>query len=245
MGKMIDLGESNKLSAYLAEPEIAPKGAIIVIHEVWGLNDHTKSVADRLASEGYIALAPSLIDFDELKDVDTDQLQKDLFNPETRNEVQPKLREIMAPMHAPDFAVNTMASLQEHFDYLNGLDGLSGKVAVMGFCFGGSYSYSLAISEPNLKIALAFYGHCDQSIDDLKKIKCPVRAYIGDQDERLITALPDLTKRMEAAEVDFQSIIYKDAGHAFFNDSNPYAYNEAAAKDSWVQVKMELAKVFS
>jgi carboxymethylenebutenolidase len=244
MGKMIEVEVNGNVNAYLVEPDGQPKGAVIVIHEVWGLDDHTKSVADRLAAEGYTALAPSLIDFEEMKGVDLGQLQKDLFNPEKRNATQPKLREIMAPIHSPDFATITMKNLKVLFDYLNDRHGLGGKVAVMGFCFGGSYSYNLAVTEPKLKLALAFYGHCDHSVDELKKIQCPVRAYIGDQDKRLITGLPELKEKMIEAEVNFKIIVYPGVGHAFLNDSNPYAYNEEAAKDSWEQAKSELSKVF-
>lgn len=213
------------------------KGAMIVIHEVWGLTDHIKSVADRFAEEGYYVLAPDLLSETEIAKFDTTSLQSDLFNPEKRNEVQPKLRELMTPLHAPDFADKTNQKLLDIFDYAYLREGVDQKVGVVGYCFGGTYSYNLSILEPRLKAAIPFYGHCDHSVDDLKKIKCPILAFYGQNDEGLITNLDDLKSRMSEAGVDYTAQVYQGCGHAFFNDSNPYAYNEVAASDAWHKAK--------
>lgn len=232
MAETVYVSEANNFESYLSRPDGEAKAAVIVIHEVWGLNDHTKDIADRLAGEGYVALAPDLlslwVDTDALK-----ALQVDMFDSEKRNEVQPKMRELMAPMQSPEFAVKTVDSLKSCFDYLKAIPATRQKVFVMGYCFGGSYSFSLAIEEPELKGAVAYYGHADQDVDRLRRIKCPVQAFYGENDERLMAALPALKERMEEAGVDFKAKVYPDCGHAFFNDTNEHAYNEAAARDSW------------
>ncbi len=237
MGEMIQVGDRHKVEAYLVRPEGAVRGAVIVIHEVWGLTEHIKSVADRVAELGYIALAPALLTPVEIEGYTTDELQKALFDPERRNQIQPQMRKLMAPMQDPQFGVQTTAKLQDCFDYLYELPEVHQKVAVMGFCFGGSYSFALAVAEARLAVAIPFYGHADQGVDELKRIACPVRAFYGERDERLISQLPDLKRRFSEAEVNFVETVYPDCGHAFFNDSNPYAYNAKAADDAWEQAQ--------
>jgi carboxymethylenebutenolidase len=244
MPQMIEVQADEVIEAYLAKPEGDIKGAIIVIHEVWGLNDHTKSIADRFAEAGYIALAPELLKVLDLDSEEAAQLQKDLFNsPETRNKVQPRLRELMAPMQEPNFGVKTAERIKACFNYLYDLPESNKNVSIIGFCFGGSYSYALAVAEPRLKLALPFYGHSDQDTKELEAVSCPIRAFYGQNDERLIEQLPELKERMREANVDFIDKVYPDCGHAFFNDSNPYAYNKEAAEDAWHRVKEELDKV--
>jgi carboxymethylenebutenolidase len=245
MGQMINISSGQDVEAYLATPNGEIKGAIIVIHEVWGLADHIKDVADRYAGEGYIAIAPELLDDLDFGSNDVAQLQKDLFNPEKRNATQPILRELMAPINVPEFGQKTTNRLKDCFDYLYNLPQVNKKVAVTGFCFGGTYSYCLAINEPRLKIAMPFYGHADQPTSELASINCPVRAFYGVNDQNLIDKLPDLQERMKQAGVDYESKVYDNAGHAFFNDTNPYAYNEVAAVDSWNIVLEELDKAFN
>lgn len=246
MNKEINL-ESNgsKFNNFLVKPGGSIKGGLIVIHEVWGLNEHTKNVAKRFADEGYVVLAPDLLSDVGLSPDVTGKLQLDLFDPQKRNEVQPKLRELMAPMQSPEFAVNTIKKLKVCFDFLYKMSEVDKKVAVLGFCFGGSYSFSLAINEPRLLASIPYYGHCDAEVEELKKITCPVLAFYGEKDERLINALPELEENMKLANVDFAHVVYKDCGHAFFNDTNHFAYNREAAEDSFSRSIDLLDKVMS
>lgn len=218
--------------AYLARPEGECRGGVIIVHEVWGLADHIKDVADRFAREGYLAVAPDFLSgtIDAAAIVG---LQEDLFNPAKRNAVQPILREKMAPLHNPSFAEDTLAKLADVFSYIYDKPDVEQRVACAGFCFGGTYSFGLAVREPRLKLALPFYGHADYSVEELAKIKCPVRAFYGEKDENLMKSLPELAQKMRQASVDFESKVYPDCGHAFFNDTNKFAYNKAAATDAW------------
>lgn len=225
--------EGRDFPAYLAEPTGDVRGGIVVIHEIWALNAHTKSIADRFAAEGYVALAPDLLSETDIAK-HAAVLQLDLFNPEKRNEAQPKLRELMSPMQEPEFGEKTLKRVQRCFDYLYDRPETQHHVAVTGFCFGGSYSFALAAVEPRLKAAIPFYGHANlEDIDELKKIACPILAFYGKNDAGLMENLPLVKAEMKEAGVNFTAQIYPNCGHAFFNDTNPYAYNEAAAKDSW------------
>jgi carboxymethylenebutenolidase len=233
MGEMIDIGSGKlQVTAYVAQPATAIKGGLIVIHEVWALTDHIKDIADRFSKEGYLVLAPNLLSDMGLSEQLIGELQGELFDPQTRAQAQPKIRELMAPMQAPGFAQDTLVKLRQCFDYLYGQEVTQRNVAVMGFCFGGSYSFSLAVHEPRLKAAVPFYGHADFSVAELSKIACPVMAFYGEKDDRLMQALPKLKADMKAANVDFTAHVYPECGHAFFNDTNKFTYNESAAKDA-------------
>lgn len=220
------------LTAYLARPKNTVKGGVIVVHEVWGLNDHTKNIADRLANEGYAALAPDLLG-DILNIEAARKLQVDLFDPEKRNEVQPKLRALMTPMQDPSFGELTLIRLRECFNHLYAMEEVNERVAIMGYCFGGTYSYALAVNEPRLKLAIPYYGHCHYAIEELKSIACPIRSFYGENDEGLISTLPELKQKMLEANVNYEATVYPNCGHAFFNDTNKFAYNKEAATNSW------------
>lgn len=223
------------IPTYISSPKDQPKGGIIVIHEVWGLNDHTKDIADRFAREGYLAIAPDLLADTGIDKEVMGKLQVDLFDPSKRNEVQPILRELMSPIQTPEFGKETTQKLVKLFNYLYNRPEVNKLVGVIGYCFGGTYSYNLAIAEPKLSFAIPYYGHCDSDIQELTKIQAPIQAFFGEKDEALIQKLPDLENRMSQAKVDFSYQVYSDCGHAFFNDTNKFAFNKEAAEDSWIK----------
>lgn len=233
MGSIVSLTYDGKeFPAYLAQPAGNIKGGIIVIHEVWALNDHTKNIADRYAREGYVALAPNLLTMTDIAKY-ADQLSLDLFNPEKRSEAQPKLRALMVPMQTEEFDTTTLAKLDTCFDYLYDMPDIQQNVAITGFCFGGGYTYKMAIREPRLRAAVPFYGRAPLDSETLRKITCPVLAFYGENDQGLMKDLPELEEKMHEADVDFEAVVYPGCGHAFFNDTNPFAYNEHAARDAW------------
>jgi carboxymethylenebutenolidase len=231
---MVELtSQGGAFPVYVARPSGEVKGALMVIHEVWGLVDHMKHIADRYAAEGYIALAPQLLGDMGITEKLAGDLQEELFDPERRTQAQPKIRALMAPMQAPNFGAMTLQRVEDCFAYLATQPGVNERIGITGFCFGGTYSFSLAVHQPKLKVALPFYGHADFSVEELKKITCPILAFYGEKDERLMTQLPELKKQMAEAGVDFTAQVYPDCGHAFFNDTNPFAYNALAATDAW------------
>lgn len=206
---------------------------LILIEEIWGVNDHIKNMADRFAKEGFSVLAPELLPEGVLEIVAPPELQIDLFDPEKRNEVQPKLRAAMAPIMAPEFGAQAVSKLKECVSYLLHDEGINGSVSVLGFCFGGTYSYALAAADSRVKCAVPFYGHAPQPYEKMQGIACPVFAFYGKKDEMLVAQLPEVTEKMKEYGKNFESVVYPDAGHAFMNDTNPRAYNAFAAKDAW------------
>jgi carboxymethylenebutenolidase len=240
----IDTAEGS-LELYGAMPENKAKGGLIVIHEVWGLLDHTKDVADRFAKAGYVVAAPDLMAGTPVEDLVGPELFKDFSDPKKRAHMQTEFRKIMAPLNAPEFSQKTVHRLRALYDWLQRQPETGGRVGVVGFCFGGTYSFELAAAEPGLVAAIPFYGHASGDPEELRSITCPVMAFYGEKDANLIEQLPKLKTNMKTAKVDFRDFVYPETGHAFFNDQNPLTYNEAAAKDAWKKTITFLDEQFS
>lgn len=243
---MIDFAAAGQaFQAYRAEPSGMSRGAVIVIHEIWGLNAHTRDIADRFALEGYLAVAPDLMGLAGLDAVLLAELGERRADPATMAEVQPLIRAATAPMNSPDMAARTRAGVAEVFEYLHSTPEGVDRTAVVGFCFGGTYSFALAVEEPRLAAAVPFYGHAGYSSAELAAITCPVLAFYGEDDARLVDALPALADHMQEAGVDFRSTVFPGAGHAFFNDSNPLTYRADPARIAWGQTLEFLAQELS
>ncbi|MBG6224566.1 carboxymethylenebutenolidase [Arthrobacter sp. CAN_A2] len=232
------------LSAYVARPDGPVRGGLVLIHEVWGLVSHTRDVADRFAREGYVVVAPDLLADQGITEETTAGLGEALFGPDeaARNEAQPKLRALLAPLQNPEFGVLTTERVRACFTFLHDDAEVAGRVGITGFCFGGTYSFSLAVHEPRLLACAPFYGHADFSGEELSRITAPVLAFYGDEDGGLIAGLPALETAMAEAGVDFTAVVYPGAGHAFFNDSNRFAYRAEAAEDAWTRTLDFLAR---
>ncbi len=235
MTETISLGTgSDSFDVYLARPAGAPKGAVIVIHEIWGLVGHIKDIADRFATEGYLAVAPDLLSHAGIHPELGDELLAIMLSDDetVRTEGQPRLREAFSAIQAPEFGAWVVARLIEVVDYLEQQPGIDGRIVVTGFCFGGTYSFALATADPRVRAAVPFYG-APPALDQVKNIAVPVHAFYGAEDERLMQSLPEVKQAMADAGVDFREKTYPNAGHAFFNDTNSRAYREDAARDSW------------
>ena len=243
MGTMIALAAAGQeFQAYRAEPPGPARGAVLVIHEIWGLNPHITGIADRFATEGYLAVAPDLMGLAGLDSVLLAELGKRRADPAAQAEVQPKLRAATAPLNSPEKAAQTRAGVAAAFDYLAATAEGAGRTAAVGFCFGGTYTFALAMEEPRLAAAVPFYGHAGQSTAELAGIVCPVLAFYGADDSGLMASLPGLVDRMQEADVDFRPTVFPGAGHAFFNDSNPVVYRGEAAAAAWGQTLEFLAE---
>ncbi len=242
MSQEITIDNTNPITAYLARPEGTIRGAIIVIHEIWGLNANIKSIADRFAAEGYLALAPQLLEELDFSSVDVLKLQEELFTKETGDQAREKLGSIIKPIQEPSFKAKTISRIKSCFDYLDNLSEVDHKIAITGFCFGGTYSFSLAVNEPKLRLALPFYGHLTHTPEEVAQIKCPVYAFYGQNDETLVFNVPEIAEMMKVADVKFDYKIYQNCGHAYFNDTNRKTFNKEAADDSWSIVLAQLAE---
>ena len=225
---------STQFSAYVAHPDGVPKGALVLIHEVWGLVEHITGIADRFAAEGYLVIAPDLmssIGIEAQVGLELHAIMKST-DATVRSEGQPRLRAAFAGMNAPEFGTWTLAALGECVDYLAQQPGIQDRIAVTGFCFGGSYSFALAAADRRIRAAVPFYGAPPETAT-VSHIVGPVLAFYGETDTDLIDSLPEVTAAMQASGIDFTAKVYENAGHAFFNDTNVVMYRADAAADSW------------
>ncbi len=227
-GKMVEYKSGDlTIPAYLSMPltrRVAP-GSVLVIHEVFGLNDHIKAIADRVSQAGYVALAPDFFvrapEPPPKDDSDIDALRK------------------AASSIPPEASVKDMQAGLEH---LRGVGGAAPRFASVGFCMGGGFSYRLAASgAKDLRGAVIFYGRMPPEL--VPQISVPLLGNFGAND----TGIPPATvKEIEEAlkkagkKVDFK--IYEGAGHGFYNDTRPTAYNAAAAADAWQRTLNFFAK---
>jgi carboxymethylenebutenolidase len=198
---------------YLAVPAAQRGPATIVMQEWWGLDEHIRSVCDRLAAEGFFALAP------------------DLFRGETASQPSEAEQKMMAM--SMDQAEQDMCGAAAYLSSQAGVEG-SG-VGSVGFCLGGGLSVWAAATCPQITAAVTYYYVMPHGKPDFTNISGPVLGHFGTADAFIP---PDDARKLEAelrdagAEVTFH--FYEGAGHAFFNDTNRLGtYDKDAAETSW------------
>lgn len=233
-GTAIDFDD---FTAYISRPEGVPVGGLVLIHEIWGLVDHIKDIADRFAGVGYLVIAPDILSRSGITPQVGAELERLRHSgtEEERTRIQPLLREKSAPARDPEYAAWAVGALRKVVDWLDAQPGVDGRIAATGFCFGGSYTFALAGADARVRVAAPFYGAAPETLDP-GAIRAVVRGFYGRNDPRIVDALPEVEQRLRAADVDFEATIYEDAGHAFFNDTNPIAYRADAAADAWRRV---------
>jgi carboxymethylenebutenolidase len=206
-------GETGKIRAYLAHPAAEKKyPAVLVIHEIFGLNPHILDVTRRIAKEGFLAMAP-------------DALSSVGGTPEND---QQKAVTLMRGLDQGKTVNDFVAAVK--FLKTNPLS--TGKVGCTGFCWGGGMTNQVAVNCPDLDAAVPYYG-MQPSAEDVAKIKAPIMAHYGAEDARIDEGIPAFEAALKKYNKEYQIFIYDGAGHAFNNDSNPDRYNEKAAKLAW------------
>lgn len=210
--------------AFIAHPEVSKKApAVLVIHENMGLMDWVRETADEIASEGYIAIAP------------------DLMGDKTYPS-QDDARKAVASLD-PNVVTDELNAAADYVEHLPSADG---KLAVVGFCWGGGQSFRYATNNPHIKADFVFYGP-PPSKEDLARIKAPVYGFYGGNDNR-ITSTVDTTKQdMEALHKTYEPQVYPDAGHAFMRKGDApdaQAGEKAAREKAWDRFVALLKKTF-
>ena len=203
--------EGGEMKAYSAKPKGAGKLAgVIVIHENRGLNPHTEDVARRVALEGFHAIAP-------------DALSPLGGTPANPDEARPLFQKL-------DRAANTK-NFVAAVAYLKTGPQATGKVACMGFCWGGAATNQVAVNAPDLTAAIPFYGS-QPAAEDVPKIKAALLIHYAETDPRVNAGWPAYETALKAAGVSYAAHVYPGTNHGFHNDTTP-RYDEAAAKLAW------------
>lgn len=205
-------GVEGDMKAVLAKPKGKKKlGCVVVIHENRGLNPHIIEVTKRVAAEGFLALG-------------IDALSPFGGTPADENQG----RELIGKLDAEKNLQNYLKGLE----YLRKHKDANGKTACVGFCWGGAMSNKLAVADPKLNAAVAYYGSQVKAAD-VPQIKASVMLHYGGLDERINAGIPAYEAALKENKIDYQLFVYEGVNHAFNNDSNPTRYNEAAAKLAW------------
>lgn len=214
MGETISLttSDGHALDAYKASPSGAVKGALVVVQEIFGINDQIRRTVDYFAEQGYETIAPALFDRVE-KGIELGYNETDFgIGRETRGKITDEW--ITADVGA---AVQEVAS--------------AGKVSVIGFCFGGYATYVAACTVDGVSAAMPFYGGgIAARVGDLKP-KCPVQFHFGDKDAAI--PLDDLQTIKDALQ-DSPLYVYDDSGHGFTCDDRD-SYNEGATQRAFAR----------
>ena len=186
------------VQAFVVYPEVKTKApAVILIHEIFGLSDWAKEMADELAAEGFIVVAPDLLTG---------------FGPKGGGSSEFASQDAtVKAVSGLDPAV-VLADLDAAAEYARHLPASNGKIAVAGFCWGGGKSFAFAAHRKDLSAAFVFYG---PGPADVTGVTAPVYGFYAGNDARIGATLPDTIAAMKAAGKKFDPVTYDGAGHGF------------------------------
>jgi carboxymethylenebutenolidase len=213
---------SRAVRCFIVYPEVKNAAtAVIAIHEIFGLTDWVRDTADQLAAAGYIAIAPDLLSGAGPKGGGSSEFS-------SQDDVRTAIFKLPPDQITGD--LNAVA------DYVKSLPSANGKVAVAGFCWGGTQSFCYACNRPDLKAAFVFYGTGPTNTLEIEKIKCPVYGFYGGNDNRVSSTIPASDKLMKAAGKTYEPVKYEGAGHGFMRaGEQPDAQeaNKKARDEAW------------
>ena len=199
-------------------PETSAKaGAVVVIHEIFGLTDWARAVADQLAEDGFIALAPDLLSGLGPNGGGTDSLG---------DQVTKTIRSL-----SPEAVATRLDVVRA---YALGLPAANGKVAGVGFCWGGSMSFAWAAAQPKLDAAVVYYGSAPSDPAAYARIAAPVAGFYGGDDERVNATIPAAEAEMKKLGKSFTATVYEGAGHGFLRQQALRdGANRRASEKAW------------
>ncbi len=211
MGQDIKLTASDnfQLGGYRADPATAPRAAVVVIQEIFGVNHHIRAVCDRLAGEGYVAIAPAIFD----------RVEPNFTSGYSPDEIA-EARKFVAN---PDWAA-MLRDIQAAIDAVSPI----GPVGIIGFCLGGSIAYAAATKLSGLSAAVGYYGGAVVRFAD-DKPQVPTQLHFGEKDAGI--PLTDV-ETIKARRPDVEVHIYPGAQHGFHCDERA-SYDKASADIAW------------
>ncbi|MCP4072047.1 MAG: dienelactone hydrolase family protein [Hyphomicrobiales bacterium] len=210
--------DGHELGAYRADPEGNPSGAIVVIQEIFGVNSHIRSICDRLAELGFVAIAPAIFD----------RTQRNFQSGYSPQEIQ-KARAFIEAVNWDAFLLDTDAARASVADV--------GKVGIVGFCLGGSVAFLAATRLEGFSVASGFYGGRIAAFAE-EKPQCPTQLHYGSEDQGIPMSNVETVR---AKRPDCDIYVYQGADHGFHCDARP-SYHEEAAGMAWARMLNIFAK---
>ena len=220
MGQQITLTAADgfQLGAYRANPVSAPKAALVVIQEIFGVNHHIRNVCDRFAAEGYVAVAPAIFD----------RIERNFQSGYSPDEIT-VARKFVANPDWPAMLRDVQAAIESVKD--------SGPVGIVGFCLGGSVAYAAATELNGLRAAIGYYGGAIVRFAD-DKPTVPTLLHFGEKDAGI--PLTDVDA-IRAKRPDVEIHVYPGAQHGFSCDERA-SYDKASADIAWQRTIKFFAK---
>ena len=209
-------GSKDSIAAWVVYPEVKKNApVVVVIHEIFGLTAWVRGVADQLAADGYIAIAPDLLSV-ERGGATTDSLAWDTARNLIRNVTPEKMNAMVAAVGRYGMALPAAAKMY----------------GVVGYCWGGTASFNHAVfNAPGMKAAVVYYGS-SPAATEIAKVKVPVLGLYGENDQRVNATIPMADSTMRAIKGTFVSKVYPGAGHGFLRAQDQTA-NRAASLEAW------------
>jgi len=205
-------GATGDVRAYSARPKGGAKlPGVIVAHENIGLVPHIQDVTRRVALEGFLAIGP-------------DALSPVGGTPKDSNDAKKLLKKLDSQSTVNDY-IAAVKYLQYHPES-------TGKVGIIGFCWGGGVANQVAVKTPDVTAAVPFYGR-QPTAKDVPKIKASLLLHYGGLDKRINKGIPAFEAALKQASIDYRMYIYEGAKHAFFNDDKADRYHKGAAQLAW------------
>jgi carboxymethylenebutenolidase len=252
-----DFGSGGRTcAAFRARPAATSERlpGVLLIQEIWGVDDHIQDLSGRVATAGYLALAPDLYSlggrppalqpsrvaavkaFLNSLPVGTwwDETARQEALAGLPADQRTGVAESLGALFAPRDRGALVALLRDAFAALRDDPACTGRVAAVGWCMGGGLSARLACAEPTLAGAAIFYGESAPA-ELVSQIACPLIGFYGGDDPRITDTVPAFAETMRAAGRDYEPHVYPGAPHAFFNDTRP-SYTVDAARDAWTRL---------
>jgi carboxymethylenebutenolidase len=215
------------VQAFVVYPETKSKASVVVlIHEIFGLTDWAKEMADELAAQGFIVVAPDLLSGHGPNGGGSDALPSQEDRVKAVSALDPN---------------DVLADLDSAADYAGKIPAANGQVAVAGFCWGGSKSFAFATHRKGLNAAFVFYG---TGPSDVSTVTAPVYGFYGGEDARVDATISATTEAMKAAGKFYEPVTYDGAGHGFMrageDPDNKNPANTTARTQAFVRLVKEL-----
>lgn len=207
------------IKSWVSYPERADKApVVIVIHEIFGLTDWVRGVADSLAAEGFLAVAPDLLSGMGPNGGGTESFEGD------------KVREAIRGLNTAECTTR----LDAVREWALHQPSASNTSATIGFCWGGSTSFAYATAQPHLNAAVVYYGTAPREAESFARVECAVLGLYGGDDARVTSTVESAEEAMQAAGKEFRAIIYDGAGHGFLRQQEGRdGANRKAAEGAW------------
>ena len=219
--------DNRTVQAFVVYPEVKSKASVVVlIHEIFGLSDWAKEMADELAAEGFIVVAPDLLSGHGPNGGGSAEIPSQDDRVKAVSALDPN---------------DVLADLDAAADYAKKIPAANGKIAVAGFCWGGAKSFAFATHRKDLSAAFVFYG---TGPSDVSTITAPVYGFYGGEDARVDSTVPASMEAMKAGGKFYEPVTYDGAGHGFMrageDPGNKNPANSTARTQAFARLVKEL-----